>query len=85
MVAAIKHVRSLSQRAEGEYDMRMEMASFVGKLTFREMCIVLKEQKGWRQVRDVLDWMKLQVGFEELCPFDCVLFRMLLFSLNLLS
>ncbi|KAG6571207.1 Pentatricopeptide repeat-containing protein, partial [Cucurbita argyrosperma subsp. sororia] len=63
VVAAIKHVRSLSQRAEGEYDMRMEMASFVGKLTFREMCIVLKEQKGWRQVRDVLDWMKLQLSY----------------------
>lgn len=50
--------------------MRMEMASFVGKLTFREMCIVLKEQKGWRQVRDVFDWMKLQVGFMELYLFD---------------
>lgn len=70
VVAAIRHVRSLSQKTEGDYDMRMEMASFVGKLTFREMCIVLKEQKGWRQVRDVFDWMKLQVGFMELYLFD---------------
>ena len=52
VVAAIRHVRSLSQKTEGEYDMRMEMASFVEKLTFREMWSVLKEQKGWRQVRD---------------------------------
>ncbi|KAA0042408.1 pentatricopeptide repeat-containing protein [Cucumis melo var. makuwa] len=63
VVAAIRHVRSLSQKTEGEYDMRMEMASFVEKLTFREMCIVLKEQKGWRQVRDVFDWMKLQLSY----------------------
>lgn len=62
VVAAIKKVRALSRRAEGEYDMRMVMASFVGKLSFREMCVVLKEQKGWRQVRDFFAWMKLQVG-----------------------
>ncbi|KAK6936547.1 Pentatricopeptide repeat [Dillenia turbinata] len=63
VVAAIKVVRSLSQRSEGAYDMRKVMGSFVGKLTFREMCVVLKEQKGWRQARDFFDWMKLQLSY----------------------
>lgn len=63
VVAAIKLVRSLSQKAEGEYDMRAVMGSFVGKLSFREMSVVLKEQRGWKQVRDFFAWMKLQVGF----------------------
>lgn len=63
VIAAIRTVRSLSRKAEGSYDMRKEMGSFVAKLTFREMCIVLKEQKGWRQVRDFFAWMKLQVEF----------------------
>lgn len=63
VVAAIKTVRALSASREGEYDMRFVMASFVGKLSFREMCVVLKEQKGWRQVRDFFAWMKLQVPF----------------------
>ena len=62
VVAAIKAVRSLSQKPEGGYDMRMVMGSFVAKLSFNEMCIVLKEQKAWRQVRDFFAWMKLQVG-----------------------
>ena len=61
VVAAIKAVRSLSGWPEGSYDMREVMASFVVKLSFREMCIVLKEQRGWRQVRDFFAWMKLQV------------------------
>lgn len=61
VVAAIKQVRALAVRGEGGYDMREVMASFVGKLSFREMCVVLKEQKGWRQARDFFDWMKLQV------------------------
>ncbi|BBG98487.1 Tetratricopeptide repeat-like superfamily protein [Prunus dulcis] len=63
VVAAIKHVRALSEKAEGQYDMRTVMASFVGKLSFREMCVVLKEQKGWRQVRDLFSWMKLQLSY----------------------
>ncbi|GAU23471.1 hypothetical protein TSUD_81530 [Trifolium subterraneum] len=61
VIAAIKKVRSLSEVSE--YDMRMVMGSFVGKLTFKEMCVVLKEQKGWRQVRDFFDWMKLQLSY----------------------
>lgn len=63
VVAAIQRVRSLAGKPEGSYDMREVMGSFVTKLTFREMCTVLKEQKGWRQVRDFFGWMKLQVGF----------------------
>ncbi|XP_031392949.1 pentatricopeptide repeat-containing protein At5g27270 isoform X1 [Punica granatum] len=63
VLAAIKTVRALSARGEGEYDMRAVMASFVGKLSFREMCVVLKEQKGWRQVRDFFAWMKLQLSY----------------------
>ncbi|KAK8454647.1 hypothetical protein SEVIR_4G009600v4 [Setaria viridis] len=39
----------------------LAMASFVTKLTFREMCVVLREQRGWRQARDFFAWMKLQV------------------------
>ncbi|XP_031483174.1 pentatricopeptide repeat-containing protein At5g27270 isoform X2 [Nymphaea colorata] len=60
VVAAIKTVRGLSTRPEGSYDMRQVMSSFITKLTFREMCIVLKEQRGWRQARDFFWWMKLQ-------------------------
>ncbi|KAL9325362.1 hypothetical protein ACSQ67_006007 [Phaseolus vulgaris] len=30
---------------------------------FKEMCVVLKEQKGWRQVRDFFYWMKLQLSY----------------------
>ncbi|XP_045821273.1 pentatricopeptide repeat-containing protein At5g27270 isoform X1 [Trifolium pratense] len=63
VVAAIKKVRALSEVSDGAYDMRMVMGSFVGKLTFKEMCVVLKEQKGWRQVRDFFDWMKLQLSY----------------------
>ncbi|KAF7133349.1 hypothetical protein RHSIM_Rhsim09G0212700 [Rhododendron simsii] len=60
VVAAIQRVRSLSGKP---YDMRQVMASFVAQLTFKEMCIVLKEQKGWRQVRDFFAWMKLQLSY----------------------
>ena len=61
VVAAIQRVRNLSGLPDGSYDMRQVMASFVTKLTFREMCTVLKEQRNWRQARDFLAWMKLQV------------------------
>ncbi|CAA0813104.1 Pentatricopeptide repeat-containing protein [Striga hermonthica] len=63
VVAAIKRVRSTSELREGEYDMREVMSSFVAKLTFKEMCVVLKEQKSWRQVRDFFAWMKLQLSY----------------------
>ncbi|KAI3760683.1 hypothetical protein L1987_51081 [Smallanthus sonchifolius] len=63
VVAAIQRVRSLSGLPDGSYDMRQVMASFVTKLTFREMCTVLKEQKSWRQARDFFAWMKLQLSY----------------------
>ncbi|KAK8969819.1 Pentatricopeptide repeat-containing protein [Platanthera guangdongensis] len=63
VVAAIRAVRSLAERPEGSYNMREVMGSFVAKLTFREMCVVLREQKGWRQTRDFFAWMKLQLCY----------------------
>ncbi|XWS58753.1 hypothetical protein CRYUN_Cryun08bG0061000 [Craigia yunnanensis] len=63
VVAAIKAVRGMGERREGEVDVRRVMGSFVGKLNFREMCVVLKEQKNWRQVRDFFAWMKLQLCY----------------------
>nr|GMD27969.1 pentatricopeptide repeat-containing protein At5g27270 [Ipomoea batatas] len=63
VVAAIRIVRSLSSKPDGSYDMRKVLGSFVAKLTFREMCVVLKEQRGWRQVRDFFAWMKLQLSY----------------------
>ncbi|KAD6119635.1 hypothetical protein E3N88_10906 [Mikania micrantha] len=63
VVAAIQRVRSLSSLPDGSYDMRQVMASFVTKLTFREMCTVLKEQRSWRQARDFFAWMKLQFSY----------------------
>lgn len=83
VVAAIKQVRALAVRGEGGYDMREVMASFVGKLSFREMCVVLKEQKGWRQARDFFSWMKLQVCYL-LGPFlELFLGKFELLGLNL--
>ncbi|KAK1273246.1 Pentatricopeptide repeat-containing protein [Acorus gramineus] len=76
VIAAIKTVRSLSGRAEGEYDMREVMGSFVMKLTFREMCVVLKEQKGWRQVRDFFSWMKLQLCYRPSVIVYTIVLRM---------
>lgn len=59
VVAAIKVVRAM----DGKKNVRVVMGSFVGKLSFREMCVVLKEQKGWMQAREFFAWMKLQVTF----------------------
>lgn len=69
VVAAIKAVRAMAGKRDS--DVRMVMSSFVGKLSFREMCVVLKEQKGWRQVRDFFAWMKLQVNMAFLHCFLC--------------
>ncbi|KHG26795.1 hypothetical protein F383_09615 [Gossypium arboreum] len=63
VVAAIKAVRAMGERKEGEVDVRRVMGSFVGKLSFRDMCVVLKEQRNWRQVRDFFAWMKLQLSY----------------------
>ncbi|KAI3904527.1 hypothetical protein MKW98_014707 [Papaver atlanticum] len=76
VVAAIRVVRNLSTRVDGSYDMRQVMSSFVTKLTFREMCIVLKEQKGWRQVRDFFDWMKLQLCYRPSVIVYTIVLRM---------
>lgn len=71
VVAAIRLVRSLAARPEGSYNMREVMGSFVAKLSFREMCVVLKEQRGWRQARDFFGWMKLQVLLFVFGEFVC--------------
>ncbi|KAB2071677.1 hypothetical protein ES319_A08G239300v1 [Gossypium barbadense] len=70
VVAAIKAVRAMGERKEGEVDVRRVMGSFVGKLSFRDMCVVLKEQRNWRQVRDFFAWMKLQT-FLEILEVGC--------------
>ncbi|TVU13048.1 hypothetical protein EJB05_46723, partial [Eragrostis curvula] len=62
VVAAVRAVRATASRPAA--DMRQAMASFVAKLTFREMCVVLREQRGWRQARDFFAWMKLQLCYE---------------------
>ncbi|KAJ6834685.1 pentatricopeptide repeat-containing protein isoform X1 [Iris pallida] len=61
--AACRTVRGLAGRPEGSYEMREVMGSFVGKLSFRDMCVVLREQRGWRQARDFFQWMKLQLCY----------------------
>ncbi|XP_056158679.1 pentatricopeptide repeat-containing protein At5g27270 isoform X2 [Syzygium oleosum] len=76
VVAAVKTVRALSEKRDGEYDMRMVMSGFVGKLSFREMCVVLKEQKGWRQVRDFFAWMKLQFTYRPSVIVYTIVLRM---------
>ncbi|PKA66225.1 Pentatricopeptide repeat-containing protein [Apostasia shenzhenica] len=63
VLAAVRSVRALAGRPEGSYNMREVMAAFVAKLSFREMCVVLKEQRGWRQARDFFAWMKLQLCY----------------------
>ncbi|OMP01524.1 hypothetical protein COLO4_11806 [Corchorus olitorius] len=63
VVAAIKTVRAMGEKKEGEVDVRKVLGSFVMKLSFKEMCVVLKEQKNWRQVRDFFAWMKLQLSY----------------------
>ncbi|VVB13470.1 unnamed protein product [Arabis nemorensis] len=43
--------------------MRVVRGFFVAKLTFKEMCIVLEEQTGWREVSDFFAWMKRQLSY----------------------
>ncbi|XP_050222536.1 pentatricopeptide repeat-containing protein At5g27270 isoform X1 [Mercurialis annua] len=68
VIAAIKTVRGMAGVREEERNVRLVMSGFVSKLTFREMCVVLKEQRGWREARDFFFWMKLQ-----LCYRPCVI------------
>lgn len=63
VLAAIKTLRGMSRLAEEDRDVRRVMCGFVGKLSFREMCVVLKEQRGWREARDFFAWMKLQLCY----------------------
>lgn len=65
VVAAVRAARATAScSSPSSADMREAMASFVAKLTFREMCFVLHELRGWRQARDFFAWMKLQVSKE---------------------
>uniref|UniRef100_A0A7I4B812 PROP1-like PPR domain-containing protein n=1 Tax=Physcomitrium patens TaxID=3218 RepID=A0A7I4B812_PHYPA len=61
--AAIAAVRQTSSLPPEDVDMRQVMKPFVKDLGFRDMCIVLKEQRGWRQAREFFEWMKLQIPY----------------------
>uniref|UniRef100_A0A6N2KM93 PROP1-like PPR domain-containing protein n=1 Tax=Salix viminalis TaxID=40686 RepID=A0A6N2KM93_SALVM len=74
--AAIKRVRGLAGKKNEERDMRLLMSGFVGKLSFREMCVVLKEQKGWREARDFFSWMKLQLSYHPSVIVYTILLRL---------
>ncbi|CAN0896065.1 Pentatricopeptide repeat-containing protein At5g27270 [Linum grandiflorum] len=63
VVAAIKTIRGLAGKKDSDRDVRSLMAGFVGRLSFQEMCVVLKEQKGWREARDFFHWMQLQLSY----------------------
>ncbi|GLT29265.1 hypothetical protein SLA2020_041420 [Shorea laevis] len=76
VVAAIKAVRGMAKKREGQCDVRVVMSGFVGKLSFREMCVVLKEQKEWRQVRDFFAWMKLQLCYRPSVIVYTIVLRM---------
>ncbi|CAN6166312.1 unnamed protein product [Urochloa humidicola] len=74
VVAAVRAVRATASRPSA--DMRQAMASFVTKLTFREMCVVLREQRGWRQARDFFAWMKLQMCYKPSVVAYTILLRL---------
>ncbi|XP_059069270.1 pentatricopeptide repeat-containing protein At5g27270-like [Cryptomeria japonica] len=61
VVEAIRIVRQLSSKPAGSYNIRHVLSRFIGRLSFKEMCVVLKEQKGWREASEFFSWMKLQV------------------------
>uniref|UniRef100_A0ACD6ABG4 Uncharacterized protein n=1 Tax=Avena sativa TaxID=4498 RepID=A0ACD6ABG4_AVESA len=74
VVAAVRAVRATASRPPGS--MREAMTSFVSKLTFREMCVVLREQRGWRQGQEFFSWMKLQLCYEPSVVAYTILLRM---------
>ena len=39
------------------------MKPYIKELGFRDMCVILKEQRGWRQAREFFEWMKLQIPY----------------------
>uniref|UniRef100_A0ACD5XWL2 Uncharacterized protein n=1 Tax=Avena sativa TaxID=4498 RepID=A0ACD5XWL2_AVESA len=74
VVAAVRAARATASRPPGS--MREAMASFVSKLTFREMCVVLREQRGWRQGQEFFSWMKLQLCYEPSVVAYTILLRL---------
>ncbi|XP_024519897.1 pentatricopeptide repeat-containing protein At5g27270 [Selaginella moellendorffii] len=59
--SAIATVRGLA--TQESYDIRRVMAPWVGRLTFRELCTVLKWQQGWKEAQEFFAWMKLQLSY----------------------
>eukprot|EP00250_Pteridium_aquilinum_P003617 c13920_g1_i1 orf=567-2825(-) len=57
---AICTISKLSSRRRGSYDFGVVMNPWVGSLSFKDMCIILREQKHWVQACDFFQWMKLQ-------------------------
>ncbi|CAM0912411.1 unnamed protein product [Alopecurus aequalis] len=74
VVAAVRAARATASRPPGS--MREAMASFVSKLTFREMCVVLREQRGWRQAQEFFAWMKFQLCYEPSVVAYTILLRL---------
>ena len=66
--SAIHTVRKLGSKSRSSYDFGLVMNPWVGRLSFKEMCIILKEQRNWVQAYDFFQWMKRQV-----CLFGCPL------------
>jgi hypothetical protein len=61
--AAIHAIRKLGSEPRASYDFGLVMNPWVGRLSFKEMCIVLKEQRNWIQAYDFFQWMKRQVWY----------------------
>lgn len=74
VVAAARAVRATASRPPGS--VRVAMASFVSKLTFREMCVVLSQQRGPRQAQEFFAWMKLQLCYEPSVVAYTILLRL---------
>lgn len=63
VVAAIRTVRKLDSKPPGSYNIRQVLKGFNNGLSFRDMCVVLKEQRGWRPAAEFFAWMKLQLCY----------------------
>jgi hypothetical protein len=77
VVAAIRTVRKLDSKPPGSYNIRHVLKAFNDRLSFRDMCVVLKEQRGWRPAIEFFAWMKLQVHH---IVFFCLVLRACLFN-----
>lgn len=60
---AIRTISQLASRPRSSYDFGVVMNPWVGSLSFKDMCIILREQKNWVLACDFFHWMKLQVPF----------------------